>query len=114
MGELSMGILGIILLIIFVITALLLIFIVLIQDDQGDGIGGLFGGGSSSAFGSSAGNVLTRFTTILGAIFLVSSFGLAWLNRSGSESDLIRAARTQSATENSSEWWSGEEENSGN
>ena len=51
---------------------------------------------------------------ILGAIFLVSSFGLAWLNRSGSESDLIRAARTQSATENSSEWWSGEEENSGN
>ena len=56
-----MGLLGIILLIIFVICALLLIFMVLIQDDQGEGIGGLFGGGSSTAFGSSAGNVLTRF-----------------------------------------------------
>ena len=108
-----MGILGIILLVIFVITALLLIFMVLIQDDQGDGIGGLFGGSSSSAFGSTAGNVLTRFTTILGAIFLITSLSLAWINRSGAEGDLAKTARTQSAAE-STDWWNGEEQNADN
>ena len=35
-----------ILLVIFVISSLLLIAIVLIQDEQGEGMGGLFGGGS--------------------------------------------------------------------
>lgn len=105
-----MGILGIILLIIFIVCALLLIFMVLIQDDQGEGIGGLFGGGSSSTFGSTAGNVLTRFTTILGAIFLIISLSLAWINRSGADSDLIKTARSQSAAEASTEWWTGEDQ----
>lgn len=105
-----MGLLGIILLIIFVICALLLIFMVLIQDDQGEGIGGLFGGGSSTAFGSSAGNVLTRFTTILGALFLITSLGLAWINRSAADTDLIKAVREQSTREDSTEWWNAEEE----
>ena len=105
-----MGILGIILLIIFVISALLLVFMVLIQDDQGEGIGGLFGGGSSSAFGSTTGNVLTRFTTILGALFLIVSLGLAWINRSVADDDLIKTARVQTTTEGTSEWWKADEE----
>lgn len=100
-----MGILSVILVVVFSVNALLLIFIVLIQDEQGDGIGGLFGGGSSSAFGSTSGNFLTRLTTILGASFLVISLALGWLNRSVDGDDLIRAARTRSASENSGEWW---------
>ena len=75
-----MGVIGIILLVVFVISSILLVVIVLIQDDQGEGIGGLFGGGGSTAFGSRSGNVLTKFTSILAAAFLICSFGMAWIN----------------------------------
>lgn len=100
-----MGILEIILLIIFIIGSLLLIAIVLLQDEQGEGLGGLFGGGSSTAFGSRSGNVLTKFTSILGAIFLVCSFGLAWVSRTIDKGDVIGTARRTSAQE-AEEWWS--------
>ena len=73
-----MGLLSIVLLVIFALAALLMILVIMLQDDQGEGIGGLFGGGSSSAFGSRSGNILTRFTAILGAIFIVGAFALAW------------------------------------
>ena len=56
-----MGIIGIVLLVIMAISAVLLVLVVLVQDDQGEGIGGIFGGGSNTAFGSRSGNVLTRF-----------------------------------------------------
>jgi preprotein translocase subunit SecG len=90
-----MSIIGIILLILFILAAALLIFFVLIQDEQGEGIGGMFAGGSGSAFGSRSGNVLTRITSILAASFFVLAFGLAFVNRSGSSTDLIRASRLQ-------------------
>ncbi|MFP4364284.1 MAG: preprotein translocase subunit SecG [Spirochaetia bacterium] len=106
-----MSILGILLLVLFIISAILLIFLVLIQDDQGEGLGGLFGGGgSSTAFGSRSGNILTRFTSILAAIFLLSSFGLAWLNRSPEEGDVVGAARRAGAEERQLEWWAVEDE----
>jgi len=76
-----MGILGIILLVIFVIIAILLIFLVLIQNEEGEGLGGIFGGGGGTAFGSRSGNVLTKTTTVLGSLFLVISLGLAIMNR---------------------------------
>ena len=101
-----MGALGIALLVIFVITCVLLIIIVLMQDEQGEGIGGIFGGGSSSAFGSRSGNVLTKFTGILGALFLVCSFGLAWINKTNESGDVIGAARRRQAQEQTiEEWW---------
>jgi preprotein translocase subunit SecG len=59
-----------------------LILLVLIQNEEGDSLGGIFAGGSGSAFGSRSGNVLTRTTTILGTLFLVLSLGMALLNRS--------------------------------
>ena len=77
-----MGILGIVLLVFFVLVAILLILLVLIQDEEGDSLGGIFAGGSGSAFGSRSGNVLTRATTVLGALFLIISVGLALINRS--------------------------------
>jgi preprotein translocase subunit SecG len=76
-----MGVFSIVLLVFFVIIAVLLILLVLVQNEEGDSLGGIFAGGSGSAFGSRSGNVLTRTTTVLGALFLVLSLGLALLNR---------------------------------
>jgi preprotein translocase subunit SecG len=59
---------------------------VLIQNEEGDSLGGIFAGGSSSAFGSRSGNFLTRTTTVLGSLFLIISLGLALLSRTPSGS----------------------------
>jgi preprotein translocase subunit SecG len=101
-----MGIIGILLLVIFVASSLLLIAMILIQDDQGEGLGGIFGGGSGTPFGSRSGNVLTRFTTILGAVFLLTSLGLAWTNRTVATDDVVGTARRiQTTGENKVDWW---------
>ena len=99
-----MGILGIVLLIFFVIIAILLILLVLAQNEEGDSLGGIFAGGSGSAFGSRSGNVLTRATTVLGALFLIISLGLALINRSPTGTGVEDAAR-QLNPETSAEWW---------
>ena len=101
-----MGLISVVLLVILVISAVLLVLVVLVQDEQGEGIGGIFGGGSSTAFGSRSGNVLTRFTAVLAAIFLVCCFGVAWINRTPSPGNVIGRARQQAlgATEQQS-WW---------
>ena len=100
-----MGILGIVLLVFFVITAVLLVLFVLIQNEEGDGLGGIFAGGSGSAFGSRAGNVLTRTTSVLGAMFLVVSFGLALLSRSPAGSGVEEEARRIMSEEAAGSSW---------
>lgn len=100
-----MALAGIVILVVFIITAVLLVLIVLIQDDQGGGIGGMFGGGeSSSPFGSRTGNVLTKFTSILGAVFLVAAFALAWLNRTPDQGAFLERAQ-QTLQEEEGQWW---------
>ena len=76
-----MGVIGIILLIAFVIICVLLVGLVLIQNEEGGGMGGLLGGGNSIAFGSRSGNVLTKTTYTFVALFFLTSFGLAFLNK---------------------------------
>jgi preprotein translocase subunit SecG len=92
-------------------VALLLVLLVLIQNEEGDSLGGIFAGGSSSAFGSRSGNVLTRATSVLGALFLIISFGLALVNRSsgGSGVEAAGAKARQSATESNRNWWQEDE-----
>ena len=99
-----MGILGIVLLVFFVIIAILLILVVLIQNEEGDSLGGLFAGGSGSTFGSRSGNVLTRITTVLGALFMIISLGLAIMNRTPSASGIEAAARELSTETESGNW----------
>jgi len=95
-------------LVVFIITAILLILLVLVQNEEGDSLGGIFAGGSSSAFGSRSGNILTRATSILGALFLVLSLGMALLNRGAGTSGVEAAGREQSAGQDS-DWFLNED-----
>lgn len=97
-----MEILSTILLIFFVLVAVLLVGMVLIQDEQGDGLAGMFGGGSQSTFGSRAGNVLTKTTSVLGGLFIVVALGLAVLYKTPDTGDVAGAARQAGG---STEWW---------
>jgi preprotein translocase subunit SecG len=99
-----MSVLSIVLLVFFVIVAILLVLLVLIQNEEGDSLGGIFAGGSGSAFGSRSGNVLTRATTVLGALFLIISLGLALLNRSPGGTGVESAGRQLSTEAGTSNW----------
>jgi preprotein translocase subunit SecG len=102
-----MGLVSILLFIIFIVSAILLIIIILLQDEQGEGLGGIFGGGSSTPFGSRSGNVLTKFTSILAGLFLFCSLAMAWL--SGIETqdvgNLLQKARTEVLRETDEDWF---------
>ena len=98
-----MSVISIILLVVFVIICVLTVGIVLLQNDESDGMGGLFGGAGSQAFGSRSANVHTKTTYVLVALFFITSFGLALLNKSTVAPDLeVPAAPSQ---EQSGEWW---------
>lgn len=58
-----------------IIACLVLIVVVLLQSGK-EGMGVIFGGGSSSLFGSSgAGGLLAKVTAVVAGIFLVTSLG---------------------------------------
>ena len=92
------------LLVFFIIVAFLIVGLVLLQNEEGDSLGGLFSGGSNSAFGSRSGNVLTKATYTLMTLFFVVTFFLAWLNKSPGDSGLQQDAQIQQA-ETATEWW---------
>ncbi len=101
-----MAILSGFLLVVFIVTAILLIVIVLMQDEQGEGLGGIFGGGGAAPVGNRSGNILTRATSIIATIFLVTLFGYAWINRTPEHADVEAAARALEAREEGVvEWW---------
>lgn len=105
-----MGALSIVLLVVFAITAILMVVIILLQDEGGEGLGGIFGGGGAAQqAGRRSGNILTKATTVLGAVFLVTAFALAWLNRTPETGDVEQAARDLES-DAGVEWWQTEEE----
>jgi preprotein translocase subunit SecG len=70
-----------------ILTCIFLIVFVLLQSGQ-EGMGVIFGGGSSSVFGSTgAGGLLVRITAILSAIFLVTSLAYNVLTKPSALSD---------------------------
>jgi preprotein translocase subunit SecG len=103
--ELLMGIISVLLLVLFIIAAALLILLVLVQNEEGESLGGIFAGGSGSAFGSRSGNVLTRTTSILGAVFLVLSFALALVNRTPGGTGVEAAGQQASTGTENAAWW---------
>jgi preprotein translocase subunit SecG len=64
---------------IHVLCCLFLIGVVLLQQGKGASMGAVFGGSSSTIFGSSgAGNFLTRLTTAAAVIFMLTSLTLTY------------------------------------
>jgi len=73
----------------YVLVCFLLLLVVLLQQGKGGDIASAFGGGGSTqaAFGArSAGTVLTRASTILGALFMIGALTLAILGQRGGTS----------------------------
>jgi preprotein translocase subunit SecG len=66
--------------IVHVLVSLGLILVVLLQTGKAD-MGAVFGGSSSTIFGSSgAGNFLTRMTTGMAIVFMITSLALGYLS----------------------------------
>jgi preprotein translocase subunit SecG len=62
-----------------IIVCITLVIVVLLQQGKGAEIGAVFGGSSSTTFGSSgAGNMLTKITWVCAAIFFATSITLAY------------------------------------
>jgi preprotein translocase subunit SecG len=69
--------------IVHITTCLLLIGVVLLQQGKGADMGAVFGGSSSTIFGSGgAGNFLTRLTTGLAVVFMLTSLTLTYISAS--------------------------------
>src|ERR671922_397175 len=65
--------------IIHIIVSIGLILVVLLQQGKGAEVGAVFGGSSSTIFGSSgAGNFLTRLTTGMAIVFMLTSLTLGY------------------------------------
>ncbi len=99
-----MGVLSIILLVLFVAVSLLLIFLVAVQDEQSEGLGGIFGGGSNTAFGSHTSTVVTKATGTLAVLFLVLALLVAFVNRTPSQNNLLDSVTTEQVQQ-STDWW---------
>lgn len=105
-----MSVLGIVLLVIFIIVSILLVFMVVIQDEGSDSLGGIFAGGSSSAFGARSSNIVVKFTYVLGGLFFVLAFSLAVVNKT-SAGNVEAAAQKKNGTAATSEWWNSPAQN---
>ncbi len=67
--------------VIHIIVSLGLILVVLLQTGKGAEMGAVFGGSSSTIFGSSgAGNFLTRVTTGMAVVFMLTSLTLGYFS----------------------------------
>jgi len=62
-----------------VLVCIAIVIVVLLQQGKGAEVGAVFGGSSQTVFGASgAGNVLTKTTYALGAVFFATSLFLAY------------------------------------
>lgn len=81
------------LLIIHIISCILLVAVVLLQVGRGRGMLGFLGGGTTDTlFGSRTGDVLTKSTTVVAVLFMITSLSLAYisLKKTGSVARGIR------------------------
>jgi len=83
--------------IIHIIVSIGLILVVLLQTGKGADMGAVFGGSSSTIFGSSgAGNFLTRLTTGMAIVFMLTSLTLGYFSGKRQASSLFDSRTEQS------------------
>lgn len=104
-----MGILTVILLVLLVLVAILLVLIILAQDDATEGAGIIFGSAANQQFGARKGNVVTKTTSVLATIFIVTAFTLSFLFQYNRD-DKFDIIGNDSETEEV-QWWNTDEEN---
>jgi preprotein translocase subunit SecG len=67
--------------IVHVLSCIFLVLVVLLQTGKGADMGAVFGGSSSTVFGSSgAGTFLTRLTTATAVVFMLTSLSLTYFS----------------------------------
>jgi len=78
--------------IVHILVCFLLIIIVLLQTGKGADIGAAFGGGSSQTlFGSAGpGGFLTKITTVVAVLFMITSISLAYFSSHRTGSSVLR------------------------
>ena len=84
--------------ILHVAVCLILVLVVLLQAGKGANMGAVFGGSSQTLFGSSGpGTFLSKMTTVVAVIFMLTSFSLSYTvsRRGGSLMEGVRPAAQQ-------------------
>ena len=77
--------------IIHVLVCVGLIMIVLLQTGKGADLGAAFGGSTQTVFGGQgAGGFLTKLTTVVAVIFMLTSLGLAYLSSHRVEATIMK------------------------
>ncbi|BAV91783.1 preprotein translocase subunit SecG [Candidatus Desulfovibrio trichonymphae] len=70
-----------------IIVCVFLVILILLQAGK-EGMGVIFGGGNTSVFGSSgAGGILTRLTTLMAVIFVMTSLSYTYVTSSRPQHD---------------------------
>ena len=88
--------------IVHIVVSIGLILVVLLQTGKGADMGAVFGGSSSTIFGSSgAGNFLSRLTTGMAIVFMITSLTLGYFAGRKPAASIFdsRTEATQSAPE---------------
>jgi preprotein translocase subunit SecG len=97
-----MGFLKIVLILVEVLSSLLIVGLVLIQRSKSEGMGLAFGSGAGeSLFGARAGNVLSRATTVLAIVFLVTTLllGIIFSKKDVGTMDAVESDPAPAATQ---------------
>lgn len=82
--------------IVHILVSLGLILVVLLQTGKGAEMGAVFGGSSSTIFGSSgAGNFLTRLTTAMAVVFMLTSLTLGYFSSKRPSASVFDRSRPQ-------------------
>lgn len=83
-----------------VLSCIFLILVVLLQTGKGAEMGAVFGGSSSTVFGSSgAGTFLTRLTTATAIVFMLTSLSLTYFSARRNTATVFDSAPAASAPE---------------
>ena len=88
-----------ILIMIHVAVCVFLILVVLLQTGKGAEMGVSMGGGGSQALFGAAGpaNILTKITTVVAIVFMITSLALAYMSGHQSQSSIMKNASAPAA-----------------